>query len=166
MYQPLKSPCDSIRAPLGREGSLCNINILSATIFYCGNLVWLECCFIPISAQPFPWEVHRGIFGLIKGNLQMFVNTLVAAETREDLPFKQSEVECLSEVGFLGNHDHWARSLNVFGVRPVACHCELGFLCIRPSPPSSSCISQWANCKSVDAVCVLQPSVNHGHFHF
>lgn len=58
--------------------------------------------------KPFPWEVHRGIFGLIRGNLQMFVNTHAAAETREDLPFKHSDVECLLEVGFLGNHDHWA----------------------------------------------------------
>lgn len=67
----------------------------------------------------------------------MFVNTHVAAETREDLPFKHSDVECLLEVGFLGNHDHWARSLNVFGVRPVACHYKLGFSLHTPIPSIS-----------------------------
>lgn len=102
MCQPLKSPCDFISAALGTKCSLCDVKILPSTIFTCGNLVWLECCFIQISAQPFPWEVQRRIFGLIRGNLQMFANTRVAPETREALPFKHSDVEYLSEVGFLG----------------------------------------------------------------
>lgn len=163
--QPLKSPCDFISAALGTKGSLCDIKILPSTIFTCGNLIWLECCFIQISAQPFPWEVQRRIFGLIRGNLQMFANTRVAAETREDLPFKHSDVEYLSEVGFLGNRDHWAHSLT-FGRQPLACHCEFGFLSIHPSSPSPSWIPPWATCKSVDALSVLQPSGSHWHFYF
>lgn len=70
----------------GCLGSLDNINLLSAPIF--GNLILLECCFIPIPAQPFPWEVRSRILGLIRENLQMFVNTLVVTQTKEDLPFK------------------------------------------------------------------------------
>lgn len=87
----------------------------------------MECCLIPISKQPFPWEVQSRISGLIRGNLQMFVNMHAATESGEDLPFKRSDVESLSEVGFLGNHDHWARSLSVYGARPLACRCESSF---------------------------------------
>lgn len=49
----------------------------------------------------------------------MFVNTLVVAQSEDDLPFKHSDVECLLDVGFLGNHDHWVCSLNIFGEQPV-----------------------------------------------
>lgn len=62
-----------------------------------------------------------------QGNLQMFVNTRTATEPTEDLPFKHSDVECLLEVGFLGNHRHWARSVDASERRPIACLCVFSF---------------------------------------
>lgn len=154
MYQPLKEPRDSKMAPLGSD----------VTLICC-----MECCFILMSAQPFPWEVHRKIFGLIRGNLQMFVNTHAATETNEDLPFKHSDVECLLQVGFLGNHDHWARELNVFGVRPVCMSLRFWVFFAHTHPlhlwaasHNEPTVNQWLRV----AVCVLQPPVNHWQFQF
>lgn len=99
----LRSPWDLIWAPLGRKRSLCDTKILACAIFS----LWKPCLtgtvFHPRS-QPslFPWDVRGRVFGLIRGNLQMFVNTCEAAETREDLACKHSDVEYLSELGFLG----------------------------------------------------------------
>lgn len=114
---------------------------------------------------------HRGNFGRIGGNLQMFVNTHVAAESREDSAFKHSDVECLLEVGcffvFLRNHDHWAGLLDLFGARPLACHYKPKLaLRLHPFPLSLSWVTQWANYKSVGAVCVLQPLKNTTAFFY
>lgn len=78
----LRRSCDFLSGPLGRKCSLCDIRILPLPAFFfffspsCGNLVWLECCFIQISVPPFPWEAPSRVFGLIRGNLRMFVNTV------------------------------------------------------------------------------------------
>lgn len=76
-----------------------------------------------------------------------------------DSPFKRSDAEYLSGVGFWGNKDHWAHSLNIFGTQPLACHCGLGSLSVHPSPPP-------ANFKPVDVVCVLGPFESKRHFYF
>lgn len=99
-FQPLKGPTDFINAALGRKCSLCDIKILPSLgfFFHCGNLIWLEHCFI----QPFPWETRGGIFGLIRGNLQMFANVRVAAGTRGGLALQTIWCWIFIRSGFLG----------------------------------------------------------------
>lgn len=136
---------------MGTGGSLCDINILSATFFFSPSFFTVECCLIPISEPPFPWEVQSRISGLIRGNLQMFVNTRAAAESGEDLPFKRSDVDCLSEVGFLGNHGRWARSLAQRIWSTASCmllRVEFFFAYTRlpplPPPPNNEpTVNQW-----------------------
>lgn len=76
--------CDFLSGPLGRTCPLCDIRILPLPAFFsfflsfffsCGNLVWLECCFIQILLPPFPWEAPKAE-SLVSsgGNLHMFVN--------------------------------------------------------------------------------------------
>ena len=148
---------------MGTGGSLCDINILSATFFFSPSFFTVECCLIPISEPPFPWEVQSRISGLIRGNLQMFVNTRAAAESGEDLPFKRSDVDCLSEVGFLGNHGRWARSLAQRIWSTASCmllRVEFFFAYTRlpPLPPPPP---PYPNSNAVDAFCLFRPSTSH-----
>lgn len=49
------------------EGSVCDINILSVAILLLRKPRLAAALFhLGLSAKPFPWEAHRGIFGLIK----------------------------------------------------------------------------------------------------
>lgn len=154
------------------EGGLC-VTLIFSHIFN-GNLVCLECRFISISVLLlllFSWEAQRKLWShrgesadVCKYSCGCWEQGGLSLQTLWCWMFIRSGLFFLF---FLRNHDHWAGLLDLFGARPLACHYKPKLaLRLHPFPLSLSWVTQWANYKSVGAVCVLQPLKNTTAFFY
>lgn len=152
MCYSLWRSCDFLSSPLGRKCSLYDIRILPLPAFFCfffscGKLVWLECCFIQISVPPFPWEAPSQVFGLIRRNLHMFVNTVCGCWNQQGPALQTFRRWIFIKSGFSPETD-------IAGLP----HCS-PLLCSRLHVIefgvffASVGIPLWANSRSMDAVC-------------